>query len=184
MFERFTDEARQVVRLAQEEARRLRHPYIGPEHLLIAMLDEGHGAAAQAMTGQRLEASDVRRRVTAIVDGNRDGLDPDALATLGIDLDAVRRVTEASFGEGALDAKGRKPARTGHIPFDKSAKKTLELALREALRLKHRRISSGHVLLGLLREHDGVAALVLADAGVDLTALRDDVTRRISAEAA
>jgi ATP-dependent Clp protease ATP-binding subunit ClpA len=184
MFERFTDEARQVVRLAQEEARRLRHPYIGTEHLLIAALDEGHGAAAQALAGRHLEVSDLRRRVTAAVDEGRDGLDPDALATLGIDLDAVRRVTEASFGEGSLDAKGRKPVRTGHIPFSKRAKKTLELALREALRLKHRHISSGHILLGLLRETDGAAALILIDAGIDLADLRDDVTRRIASEAA
>ncbi len=184
MFERFTDEARQVVRLAQEEARRLRHPFIGTEHLLLAMFSEGHGVAAQAMLARKLEVSDLRRRVAALVDEGRDGLDPDALATLGIDLDAVRRVTEASFGEGALDTKGRKPVRTGHIPFTKRAKKTLELSLREAIRLKHDHISSGHILLGLLRETDGAAALILIDAGIDLADLRDDVTRRIASEAA
>jgi ATP-dependent Clp protease ATP-binding subunit ClpA len=113
-----------------------------------------------------------------------EALDAGALATLGIDLDEVRRATEASFGPGALDARGRGTARSGHIPFGRSAKKALELGLREAVRLKQHHIGTGHLLLGLLRDGGGPAARALTGAGVDLAALRDDVTRLITAEAA
>jgi ATP-dependent Clp protease ATP-binding subunit ClpA len=184
MFERFTDEARQVVRRAQEEARRLRHPYIGTEHLLLALLGGDGDPAAQALRGRDLDPDDVRRRILGIVTSEGDGLDPEALATLGIDLEEVRRVTEASFGPGALDVRGGRPFPSGHIPFGKRAKKALELSLREALRLGHKYIGTGHILLGILREGEGLAALVLANAGVDLTELRDDVTRRIPPKAA
>jgi ATP-dependent Clp protease ATP-binding subunit ClpA len=184
MFERFTDEARTTVRLAQEEARRLRHPYIGTEHLLIAMLEEGHGPAAEALRSHDVNVADLRRRVITTVGPPDDDLDPDALATLGIDLDAVRRVTEASFGPGALDSRSRKAAKSGHIPFSKRSKKVLELSLRESLRLGHKYIGTGHMLLGLLREGEGLAAQMLVARGVDLPSLRDDVTRHISAEAA
>lgn len=183
MFERFSDEARSVVRLAQEEARRLRHPFIGTEHLLLAMLDEGHGPAAQSLLDAGLRTTELRERVARLTGPDGDGLDSEALATLGIDLDRVREVTEASFGPGALGPKG--PCRNkGHIPFSRRAKKTLELSLREALRLQHKYIGSGHLLLGLLREGDGLAARLLVDAGVDLRALREDVTRRIPPKAA
>jgi ATP-dependent Clp protease ATP-binding subunit ClpA len=181
MFERFTDEARLVVRNAQDEARRLRHPLIGTEHLLLAIASASEGPGSQALHDRGLDAADLRRRV---VGPPGDELDPQALATLGIDLEEVRRVTEASFGPGALDARGRKPAPSGHIPFSKRAKKVLELSLREALRLGHNYIGNGHILLGLIREGEGVAAKVLVEAGVDLSGLRDDVTRLISSEAA
>ncbi|MFL6055455.1 MAG: Clp protease N-terminal domain-containing protein [Actinoallomurus sp.] len=184
MFERFTDEARLVVRLSQDEARRRRHPFIGAEHLLLAMLDEGHGPAAQALIAQGVTGSDVSRRITRLTGPPDDGLDPEALATIGIDLDQVRETTEASFGPGALEPKAQREARKGHIPFTRRAKKILELSLRESLALGHNYIGSGHLLLGLLREGQGVAVLVLTDAGVDLAALRADVTRRIPPKAA
>jgi ATP-dependent Clp protease ATP-binding subunit ClpA len=183
MFERFTDGARLVVRLAQEEARRMRRPVIGTEHLLIAMLEEEHGPAAQALRTRHLDPADVRRRILGIVRPAEDDLDPEALATLGIDLDEVRRVTEASFGPGALDVPGGR-LRSGHIPFSPRSKKVLELSLREALRLKHKYIGTGHILLGLLREGEGLGAQVLVAAGVDLDGLREDVTRLIPAKAA
>jgi len=178
MFERFTGEARQVVVLAQDEARRLCHHYIGTEHLLLGLLAEGRGPAAQLLNERGLRAGDLRRRILLIVGG--EGLDPEALATLGIDLDEVRRATEAAFGPGALDSNstGRKPP-TGHIPFTPRAKKVLELSLREAERLQQGSIGTGHILLGLIREGKGVAAKVLADVGCDLDGLRDDVTRMI-----
>ena len=185
MFERFTKEARTVVVLAQEEARQLHHPRIGTEHLLLAMLSAGGGPGALVLRDHGIETTDVRRRVVAIVGGPGGDLDEAALATLGIDLEEVRRATEASFGPGALDAGDHRTAMPkGHIPFGKRAKKVLELSLREAVRLGHNHISEGHVLLGLIREGEGVAAQVLVQAGVDLTALRDEVVRRISAEAA
>jgi ATP-dependent Clp protease ATP-binding subunit ClpA len=183
MFERFTDEARQVVRLAQEEARRRRHPFIGTEHLLLALLDEGQGPAAEALIAQGVTASDIGRRITMLTPPD-NALDSEALATIGIDLDQVRQATEASFGPGALDPKGCREARKGHIPFSRRAKKTLELSLREAHALDHEYIGTGHILLGVLREGQGLAARVLTDAGIDLAALRADVTRRIPPKAA
>ncbi|MFB9838970.1 Clp protease N-terminal domain-containing protein [Actinoallomurus acaciae] len=182
MFERFTKDAREVVVRAQEEARLLHRPFVGTEHLLLAMLEAGDGPSAEALRDRGADPADVRRRIAGLVDG--DALDPAALATLGIDLDEVRRVTEATFGPGALDSPGRRPPRQGHIPFDKGAKKALELSLREAVRLGHKSLGTGHLLLGLTREGEGMAARVLVASGVDLTALRDDVTHLISTEAA
>jgi ATP-dependent Clp protease ATP-binding subunit ClpA len=181
VFERFTTQARQVVVLAQEEARQLRHPAIGTEHLLLGLLGNGDSdsPARQALQQRGLQAATVRQRVIAIVDG---GLDPHALAFLGIDLDQVRQATEAAFGPGALDARG--PVRSGHIPFTPRAKKVLELSLREAVRLKHDHIGAGHLLLGLLREGGGRATRIIADAGIDLDDLRAEVARLITTQAA
>jgi ATP-dependent Clp protease ATP-binding subunit ClpA len=184
MFERFSKDARAIVVLAQEEARRLHHQSIGTEHLLLALLTSGNGPGGQALRERDLDTSDIRRRVVTLVDPPGDDLDSAALATLGIDLEQVRRVTEASFGPGALDARGRKPSKMGHIPFSGRAKKVLELSLRESVRLGHNHIGTGHLLLGLIREGQGIAAQVLVQAGVDLEKLRDDVTRLTSAEAA
>src|SRR3989442_10921565 len=100
MFERFADDARQAVRLSQEEARRLRHPYIGTEHLLLALLDEGHGPAAQALIDHGVTLKDLHGRIVRLTTPADDALDPDALAVIGIDLDQVRQATEASFGPG------------------------------------------------------------------------------------
>ncbi|GAA4518830.1 Clp protease N-terminal domain-containing protein [Actinoallomurus oryzae] len=182
MFERFTKEARAVVVRAQEEARRLRAPFIDTEHLLLGMLEAGGGPGAQALRDREADPAELRRRIAGVVGG--DDLDPDALATLGIDLDEVRRATEAAFGPGALDVRSHKPPRQGHIPFGRRAKKVLELSLRESLRLGHNHIGTGHLLLGLIREGEGLAARVLVDSGVELAALRDDVIRLISSEAA
>ena len=181
MFERFTADARQVVVLAQQEARELHHSHIGTEHLLLALLAEGSSPAAQALRGHGLELTELRRRVAALSD---PGLDGDALAVLGIDLEEVRRATEASFGEGALDAKAHRSGLKGHIPFSDGAKKVLELSLREAIHLKQHHILAGHILLGLLREGRGSAARILLEAGIDLAELRSEVVRLISSEAA
>jgi ATP-dependent Clp protease ATP-binding subunit ClpA len=183
MFERFTKDARQAVTLAQEEARRLHHAHIGTEHILLSLLATGDKSGAEALRACGMEITDLRARVMRYVGSGEEGLDPEALAAIGIDLDQVRRATEASFGEGALAPKSRRRP-TGHIPFTSRAKKVLELSLREALLLKHNHISPGHILLGLIREGDGLACTVLVDAGADLKDLRADVIRRISAEAA
>jgi ATP-dependent Clp protease ATP-binding subunit ClpA len=179
MFERFTMPARESIRRAQEEARELRHPSIGTEHVLLGV-SAVDGPAAQALASRGVTADVLRRRLLVLTD---DGLDPDALATLGIDLDQVRAATEARLGPGALD-KRRPPIKGGHLPFSKEAKKALELSLREALHLKSHEIGTGHLLLGLLRESEGLAARLLVEARVDLEALRADVTALIDARAA
>src|SRR5438128_6825181 len=138
MFERFTDRARRVVVLAQEEARMLNHNYIGTEHILLGLIHEGEGVAAKA------------------------------LESLGISLEAVRQQVEEIIGQGQA-------APTGHIPFTPRAKKVLELSLREALQLGHNYIGTEHILLGLIREGEGVAAQVLQKLGADLNRVRQQV---------
>jgi len=144
MFERFTDRARRVVVLAQEEARELDHNYIGTEHLLLGLLREGEGAAARA------------------------------LDELGISRTAVREQVVKLIGRG-----GRTP--TGHIPFTPRAKKALELSLREALQLNHNHIGTEHLLLGLIREGEGVAAQVLVELGAGLHRVRVKVLELVPA---
>ena len=182
MFERFTKDARAVVVSAQEEARHLGHDHIGTEHVLLAILDHGTGPAAEALAAAGLGADDMRRRVAAMAGEQQDPLDPQALASLGIDLDEVRRATEASFGPGALDGAGatRRGRVRGHIPFTRSAKKSLELALRESIQLKHNDIRDGHLLLGLIREATSPGPQILMQAGVALPDLREDVIRRMT----
>jgi ATP-dependent Clp protease ATP-binding subunit ClpA len=188
MFERFTAEARTAVVRAQSEARSLGHGWIGTEHLLLAVLaDEGSGVTA-ALHGLGLDADRVRQQVQAAVGAGID--DDTALRDLGIDLGAVRRRVEERFGAGALDPRpARRPARrrrrwpgrrkpcqqaapSGHIPFTPRAKKSLELALREALATRSREIRTTHLVLGLMRE-DGLAAAVVTRLGV-----RPDAVRR------
>src|SRR5215469_16117843 len=138
MFERFTDRARRVVVLAQEEARMLDHNYIGTEHLLLGLIHEGEGVAAKA------------------------------LEAMGISLDAVRQQVEAIIGRG-------QQAPSGHIPFTPRAKRVLELSLRESGQLGHNYIGTEHILLGLVREGEGVAAQVLVKLGADLNRVRQMV---------
>lgn len=181
MFERFTKDARQTVVQAQEECQRLGHSRVDTAHLLLALLNNGDGPGARALKEHQLKADDLRERARQLAGTAQGALDGEALATIGIDLDEVRRTVEATFGTGALD-RGRK----GHKPFSPQAKKTLELALREAIALRQRHICGGHILLGLLRAtgNDNIARRILSDAGVDLTALRTTTTRIIQADAA
>ena len=143
MFERFTDRARRVVVLAQDEARLLNHNYIGTEHILLGLILEGEGVAAKA------------------------------LESLGISLEGVRGQVEELIGQG-----GSSPS--GHIPFTPRAKKVLELSLREALQLGHNYIGTEHILLGLIREGEGVAAQVLVKLGADLSRVRQQVIQLLS----
>src|SRR5258708_23595791 len=138
MFERFTDRARRVVVLAQEEARMLNHNYIGTEHVLLRLIHEGEGAAAKALESPR------------------------------ISREAVRQPVEVIIGQG-------QQAPSAHLPFTPRAKKVLELSLREALQLGHNYIGTEHILLGLIREGDGVAAQVLVKLGADLNRVRQQV---------
>ena len=143
MFERFTDRARRVVVLAQDEARSLNHNYIGTEHLLLGLITEGEGVAAKA------------------------------LESLDINKDAVRSAVIDIIGEG------EKPVE-GHIPFTPRAKRVFELSLREALQLGHNYIGTEHLLLGLLKEGEGVASQVLIKLGADLGKVRQTVIELLS----
>jgi ATP-dependent Clp protease ATP-binding subunit ClpA len=143
MFERFTDRARRVIVLAQEEAALLHHDYIGTEHLLLGLAHEGQGVAAKA------------------------------LESLGIRLEALRSQVEEAIGRGQR-------APSGHIPFTPRAKKVLELSLRESQQLGHNYIGTEHILLGLVREGEGVAAQVLVKLGADLSRTRQQVIQLLS----
>jgi hypothetical protein len=147
MFERFTDRARRVVVLAQDEARRLDHTWIGTEHILLGLIREGEGVAAKA------------------------------LESLGISLDAVRRQVEEIIGQG-------QETPSGHIPFTPRTKKVLELALRESRQLGHDYIGTEHILLGLIREGDGVAAQVLVMLGADQNRVRQQVIQLLHGRSA
>lgn len=171
MFERFTAEARQVVVGAQLEARQLHHQRIDTEHLLLSLLTQQTSSSA-VFARHGLTRDAVARTLATCVGGEE--LDTAALTAVGIDLDAVRSSVEASFGPGALDRpKGRQ--RDGHIPFSPRAKKVLELSLREALAMGSKEIADGHVALGILREGEGLAMKAIADRGVDVATLRQDL---------
>jgi ATP-dependent Clp protease ATP-binding subunit ClpA len=181
MFERFTDGARGVVTGAETEARALRHPHIGTEHLLVSLLNGGDDVARTA-NRHGLDADRVRAGIAELT---VDPLDPEALSTLGIDLDAVRAATERTFGEGALDApRDRCRGRNGRPSFSPKAKKALELSLRHALRLKQKHIGSGHILLALLHDEEFMSARLAARAGVDVAALRASVEQLVTSRAA
>ena len=143
MFERFTDRARRVIVLAQQEARDLNHNYIGTEHILLGLIQEGEGVAAKALESMGINLEDVRREVIDII------------------------------------GRGSQP-HTGHVPFTPRAKKVLELALREGLQMGHKYIGTEFLLLGLIREGEGVAAQVLIKLGADLPRVRQQVIQLLS----
>ncbi len=172
MFERFTSEAREVVVGAQREARTLRSRRVGTEHLLLGLLAQPGTTSARLLVRHGITRQVAVEAIQGLVG---DDLDADALTTLGIDLGAVRERVEEAFGPGALDDPSTAPSERGHVPFTARAKKVLELSLREALAMKSRTITDGHILLGLLREGAGLAMKVLHDRGVDVPALRDDL---------
>jgi ATP-dependent Clp protease ATP-binding subunit ClpA len=182
MFERFTKDAREAVVLAQQEAVALHHGWIGTEHVLLGVLRAG-GDGARLLAGFGVDAAGVRDDVVRIVGRGEDDIDRDALATLGIDLEAVRERVERAFGPGALSRRGR--CRSGvlgpAVPFSARAKKALELTLREAISLGERDLRGEHLVLGLLREGDGVAARILAERGVTHAAARDRIAGRDAA---
>jgi ATP-dependent Clp protease ATP-binding subunit ClpA len=182
MFERFTDDAREAVTAAQTEAGILRHGWIGTEHVLLGVLATD-GGGARLLAGFGVDAAGVRDDIVRMVGRGEDDIDPAALATLGIDLEAVRERVERAFGPGALSRRGR--CRRGgvsmRLPFCARAKKALELTLREAISLGERDLRTEHLVLGLLREGDGVAAQLLAQRGVTLAAARAKVAGRDAA---
>lgn len=173
MFERFTEPARRVVVLAQEDARERADDRIHSEHLLLGLCRATDTRGAALLAARGVTRATVEADLAAA--GPADLPDRDALASVGIDLDEVRERVEDAFGPGALEstrAAGRRRRRWGHIPFDRDAKKVLELALREALRRGDRSIGTEHVLLGLLHGRPGRAMPLLAARGVTLERMR------------
>jgi ATP-dependent Clp protease ATP-binding subunit ClpA len=170
MFERFTDSARAAVVGAQAESRELGAGAIGCEHLLVAVV-AAPGEASRAAAQAGLDAAALRRALASAT--ARSALDADALAAIGIDLDAVRERVEASFGPGALER--RRPAPAGRIPFTPEAKHALERSLRAAVARHDREIGAEHVLLGVLdaMEPGGPAASALATLEVSPARLRE-----------
>jgi ATP-dependent Clp protease ATP-binding subunit ClpA len=180
VFEWFTAQARSVVVNAQRDARELDQPSIGTAVLLLAVAEERSTAGSRVLLALGIGEGDIRddiRRAAARERAFSDE-DEDALRSVGIDLDEVRRSVEESFGPGALD-RGRS-ARGGHIPFTRGAKKALELSLREALALGHRHIGTEHLLLGLVREERCSAARILAAHGFDRDRVCSEVLREIA----
>lgn len=170
MFERFTKDARSAVVEAQLVAREAHSDQIDTRHVLVA-LAESPGPARSALSDGGVDVADLVTRARASIAAG-DALDPGALAAVGIDLDEVTRRTEATFGEGALARAGRVlRGRRKHIPFTPDAKKSLELALREAIRLGSKEINGGHLLLGMTRA-ESPARSILSDAGADLERVR------------
>jgi ATP-dependent Clp protease ATP-binding subunit ClpA len=173
MFERFAAGARAAVERAQGEARRLGHDWIGTEHLLLGALADPGSDAARLLAPNGLDLARARDDVLAIIGrGGAGGLDHAALATLGIDLDEVRARVEATFGPGALSGRP-----CGHMCFTRRAKKALELAVREARALGDDRLDDVHLVLGVLREGEGVGAQILARHGVERAAIIAPVWR-------
>jgi ATP-dependent Clp protease ATP-binding subunit ClpA len=194
VFEHFTERARGAVVFAQEEALGLHHHHIGTEHLLLGLLRDSTSVGHQALDRLGIQLDEVRSEVVRLA-GERhavtlDREDAEALRVIGIDLDEVRRRIEETFGEGALERTG--PARrhrgrrgaclpsVGRMPFTPRAKKVLELALREAEALRHDYIGTEHILLGLVREPEGLAAGMLAERDVSDTRVRIVVDELLS----
>ena len=211
MFERFTHAARDLVVRAQQEARDLNQSPIGTQHVLLAAVADETGPVAAALHEYGVDEVFVRDQILKRT-GNpppdtdplpdADAEDAAALKAIGIDLDAVRRAIEENFGPGALrlppstlrkrrgllrrlsgGGPQTRPIR-GHIPFSPRAKKVLELSLREALRLKHNFIAPEHIVLGMLREGQGLGCQILAAGNVDMDKLRADLTRSLDQRAA
>ena len=192
MFERFTDRARASVVQAQDAARDLGHRSIGTEHLLLGVSSVPDSLGARVLQRLGIGPDEIRESVLGEVGtgppGDLGPADADALRSLGIDLDEIRRRTEEVFGPGALDRVGQPRASRwrrrrgcgpgsgigvgGHIPFTPRSKKVLELSLREALRLGHRYIGTEHILLGLVREGEGLGAMILVRRGAGLDEVR------------
>ena len=194
MFEHFTERARGTVVLAHDEARDLHHHHIDTEHLLLGLLRDRTSVGYEALDRLGIHLDDVRSEVVRVAgEGHRVTLeegDTEALRVIGIDLDEVRRRIEEAFGQGALERsasarrrRGRRKAcgpSVGHMPFTPRAKKVLELAVREAKALRHDYIGTEHILLGLVRERDGLAAGMLAERDVSDERVRTVVSELLS----
>ena len=190
MFQRFTQSAREAVTRAEAEARSLHHGFIGTEHLLLGVAGQEGDIGSLVLGRFGLDAPAVRAEIVRILGPGRrfDDRDEDALRAIGIELDDVRRAAEDAFGPGALERSGVRPGRggcaqpwgPGHIPFTRRAKKSLELALRWAVTMRHGSIGTEHLLLGMAAEHEGLAAQILRSHGIDLAVVRAAVEDDLS----
>ncbi len=200
MFERFTHAAREVVVQSQFEARQMGHSPIGTQHVLLALVADENSSVARALREQGVDEVSVREAIISRL-GDRavatdplpdaDDEDAAALKAIGIDIEQVRRAVEENFGPDALRLPRREEepkrglfgrirgASGGHIPFSPRSKKVLELSLREAVRLHHNFIAPEHIMLGLLREGEGMGALILAVARVDQATLRAELKKSL-----
>jgi ATP-dependent Clp protease ATP-binding subunit ClpA len=179
VFERFTSQARSVVVRSQEDARELGQPGIGTPLILLGIAEARDTAGGRLLHALGICEDDVRddiRRASEQRDPAFSEEDEDALRSVGIDLEEVRRSVEETFGPGALD-RGR--GSRGHIPFTRGAKKALELSLREALALGHKHIGTEHLLLGLVADEHSSAARILAARGADRERVCAEVIREI-----
>ncbi len=179
MFERFTQAARSTVVFATEEARGMRHDFVGTEHLLLGLLHQPAEPGVEVLVRHGLDLEAARAAVQRLLAVAVDDLDGAALEAIGIDLDAVTERVEAAFGAGALSrpAGGGRGGGAGRsrgwarLPFTARAKKVLELSLRASQGRKDDHLGAGHLLLGIIREGGGLALVVLRDHGLDLAEL-------------
>jgi ATP-dependent Clp protease ATP-binding subunit ClpA len=182
MFERFTPAARSAVIRARDETRLLAHPMVDCAHVLLGILWEADSTGARALRSLGVESNALREGVRRTHGGTFTNAEAEALRTVGIDLDEVRRRIEDTFGPGALerafDPRGARGG--GHIPFTSGAKKALELALREALQLGHRYIGTEHIVLGLIRDDRSSALRLLQGRGLDRQQVRAAVLHELA----
>jgi ATP-dependent Clp protease ATP-binding subunit ClpA len=203
MFERFTTAARTVVVQAYAETKNLHQAPVGTQHLLLALVADDTGPIALALHDHGVDEVYVRDAIIRLAGSRAPDPDPSpaadaedaaALKAIGIDLDQVRRAVEENFGPGALrlprDAGPKRRGllrrfySSGRTPFSPRAKKVLELSLREAILLEHHSIAPEHLMLGILRERQGLAAQLLAEADVDVAKVRADLIRALNEKAA
>jgi len=181
MFQRFSPDCRRVVGRAQALARQQGHPFLGTEHLLLAVLDDADGYTVAALRSTGIDTEEIRRRILSIIG---DPLDAQALTSLGIDLQRVRQITEEHFGTGALESAGRATPLTGHLPLTRRFKTVLELSAHSARRLGQQTITPEHLMLGILDEGGGIAVRALTDVGVRVTDLRRTIATHLESDAA
>jgi ATP-dependent Clp protease ATP-binding subunit ClpA len=196
VFDRFTAGARQCVVLAQHEAIRLHHHYVGTEHLLLGLLGDGAGVGGQVLAEMGANADAMRRAIVEMIGLGPEFIDSQALAAIGINLEDVRARVEETFGPGALDLRPLRVRRrrwprplrrrscdrshgSAYLSFTPRTKKVLELALREALGLRHDHVGTEHILLGLVEEREGVAVQLLIDRGIRPADVRARVLARV-----
>ena len=182
MFERFTPAARSAVIRAQDETRQLAHPMVDCAHVLLGILQDADSTGSRALRSLGLEPNALREGVRRTHGAPFTDAEVEALRTVGIELDEVRRRIEETFGQGALGRTfdPRRARGGGHIPFTSGAKKALELALREALQLGHHYIGTEHIVLGLIRDERSSALRLLQTRGLDREKVRAAVLRELA----